>query len=58
MTALTPHNINSKIEKTIAQRLSKVGNINTMQAVIIFVSIFGAILLGGMIIFMMFKRSE
>jgi len=50
MTALIPHNINSKIEKVIAQRLQGYGKFDPKQAILVFVSIFGAIAMGTMII--------
>jgi len=54
MNALIPHSISAKIEKIIAQRLQGYGKVDPKQAILLFVSIFGAILLGGMIIKMMF----
>ena len=56
MTALIPHNINAKIEKVIASRMKGFGNVNVPQIVFLFVAIFGALLLGGMIIKMMFNK--
>jgi len=53
MTAVTPHHITAKIEKTLAQRMAGYGKVNVQQAIILFVSIFGAILLGGLIIYLM-----
>jgi len=50
MTALLPHNINSKIEKILAQRMKGWGNVNHMQIIIIFCAILGAILIGYLII--------
>jgi hypothetical protein len=50
MTALVPHNINSKIEKVIAARLKNYGNVNIPQVALLFAAIFGAILLGALII--------
>lgn len=49
-TALTPHNINAKIEKTIAQRLGSLGKVNVPQIILIFAAILGAIILGVIII--------
>jgi len=49
MTALIPHNINAKIEKVIASRMKSYGNVNVNQVILIFVAIFGAIILGGII---------
>ena len=56
MTALIPHNINAKIEKIIASRMKGVGQINVPQVVLIFVSIFGAILLGALVIKLAFNE--
>lgn len=53
MNALIPHNISAKIEKIIAQRLQGYGKIDPKQAILVFVSIFGAILLGAMVIKLM-----
>lgn len=50
MTALLPHNINSKIEKILAQRMKGWGQVNHMQIIIIFAAILGAILMGYLII--------
>jgi len=55
MTALIPHNINAKIEKVIASRMKSLGNVNVPQIVFMFVAIFGAILLGALVIKMAFK---
>jgi hypothetical protein len=56
MTALIPHNINAKIEKVIAQRMKSYGNVNVPQIALIFVAIFGAILLGALIIKLAFGK--
>lgn len=56
MTALIPHNINAKIEKVIAQRMKSYGNVNVPQIALIFVAIFGAILLGAMVIKLAFNK--
>jgi len=56
MTALIPHNINAKIEKTIASRMKQLGNINIYQIIFLFVAIFGAIVLGGLIVRMMLQK--
>jgi len=56
MTALIPHNINAKIEKVIASRMKGFGQVNVPQIALIFVSIFGAILLGAMIIKLAFNK--
>jgi len=50
MTALIPHNINSKIEKTIAARMKNLGQVNVPQIAMLFAAIFGAILLGALVI--------
>lgn len=50
MTALIPHNIDSKIEKAVAQRLKGYGKINIPQVLLVFVAILGAIILGVIII--------
>ena len=56
MTALIPHNINSKIEKIIAARLKSYGQINIPQIAFIFIAIFGAILLGAIILRSVLKK--
>jgi hypothetical protein len=58
MTALIPHNINAKIEKTIAQRLAGYGKVNVSQVVFIFVAMFGAILLGALVIKLAFPKDK
>jgi hypothetical protein len=50
MTALVPHNINAKIEKTIAARLKSYGNVNVPQIALLFVAVLGAILIGYILI--------
>ncbi len=50
MTALIPHNINAKIEKVIAARIKNYGKINTGQIILVFAAVFGAIVMGYMII--------
>ena len=50
MTALIPHNINAKIEKVIASRLKSYGNINVPQVALLFGAVFGAMLMGYMVI--------
>lgn len=50
MTALIPHNINAKIEKVIAARLKGYGTVNVPQIALLFAAIFGAILLGALVI--------
>ena len=49
-TALIPHNINAKIEKTIAARLGSLGKVNVPQIILVFAAILGAIVLGVIII--------
>ena len=56
MTALIPHNINAKIEKVIASRMKGMGGVNVTQVIFLFIAIFGALLLGGMVIKLMFKK--
>ena len=50
MTALIPHNINAKIEKVIASRMKGFGSVNVPQIAMLFCAIFGAILLGALVI--------
>jgi len=45
-----PHNIKSKIEKIIADRLAKYGKVNIMEAIIVFGAIFGIIVLGTILL--------
>ncbi|MFW5794696.1 MAG: hypothetical protein ACOCV1_04345 [Bacillota bacterium] len=56
MTAMLPHNITAKIEKTIAQRMAGHGNVNVPQIALIFAAMFGAILLGAMVIKLAFPK--
>jgi hypothetical protein len=56
MTALLPHNITAKIEKVIAQRMGGQKNINIPQVLLIFAGMFGAILLGAMVIKLAFPK--
>jgi hypothetical protein len=58
MTALVPHNVNSKIEKVIAARLKNYGSINVPQVALLFGAIFGAILLGALIIKLAFPAKD
>jgi hypothetical protein len=58
MTALIPHNINSKIEKIIAARLKNYGAINVPQIALLFAAILGAILLGALIIKLTFGAKQ
>lgn len=50
LNAMSPQYINSKIERTLAQRMGGRGNINIMQVIMLFVAILGAIIIGFMII--------
>ena len=50
LTALIPHNINAKINMTVADRMKQFGNFNTWQIVFMFLAIFGAILAGALVI--------
>jgi len=50
MSALIPHNINAKIEKVIASRMKNYGKVNMPQVILTFVAIFGAIIMGYLII--------
>ena len=54
--ALIPHNINAKIEKVIASRLKSYGSVNGMQAALLFAAIFGAVLLGALVIKLTFNK--
>jgi hypothetical protein len=58
MSALIPHNINAKIEKVIAARLKNYGAINVPQVALLFAAIFGAILLGALIIKLVFPKDK
>ena len=58
MSAMVPHNINSKIEKVIAARLKNYGNINVPQVALLFGAIFGAILLGALVIKLAFPKKS
>ena len=50
MTALTPHNINAKIEKVIASRIRGFGKTNATQVLLLFGGILGAIIIGYILI--------
>jgi len=50
MNALIPHNIDSKIEKTIAARLDNYNKVNVPQALLYGVAVIGALVLGGIFI--------
>jgi hypothetical protein len=56
MTALIPHNINAKIEMVLASRMSNYGKTNVSQVILLFAAIFGAILLGALVIYLTFGR--
>lgn len=45
-----PHNIKSKIEKIVSERVSKPSNVNPMQAIIVFGAIFGIIVFAALIL--------
>jgi hypothetical protein len=45
-----PHNIKSKIEKMVAERVVKYGDVNVMHAIMIFASIFGMVVLGSILL--------
>jgi hypothetical protein len=45
-----PHSIRSKIEKIVAEKLVKFGNVNAMQAVIVFGAIFGIIVIAAILL--------
>ena len=45
--SITPHNIKSKIEKLVSERMVRYGKVDAMQAIIIFGAIFGIIVLGA-----------
>jgi len=46
MTALIPHNITAKIEKTITQRMQNYSQPNVMQIALLFAAVLGAIIMG------------
>jgi hypothetical protein len=54
-TAIIPHNINAKIEKVIASRMKGWNKVNVPQIILLFVAIFGAILLGALVIRLAFN---
>ena len=56
LTSIIPHNIEAKINQIVASRLKNYGKINTQQVILVFVAIFGAILLGGLIVSIMLKK--
>lgn len=47
---ILPHNITSKIEKALTQRMQGLRQVNVMQATIIFVCILGAIIMGAILL--------
>jgi len=47
---ILPHNITSKIEKMLAQRLQGISNVNLPMVIITFVAILGAIVMGGILL--------
>jgi len=47
---ILPHNITSKIEKTIAGRMAGFGKVNGMQAALMFVAILGAIVMSAILL--------
>jgi hypothetical protein len=49
LTALIPHNINSKIEKILAARMKNYGKVNVPQVLLLFGGILGAIVIGAII---------
>jgi len=57
MTALIPHNINAKIEKTIAARIKNYGQVNVPQIALLFCAILGAVILGALIIKLAFPKA-
>lgn len=50
MSALIPHNINAKIQYTIASRMKNYGKVDGMQILLMFAGILGAIIIGYLII--------
>lgn len=56
LRSIVPHNIKSKIEKIISDRMVKYGKIDVMQAVIIFGALFGIIVIGSIIVKMTVKK--
>jgi len=58
MTAIIPHNVNAKIEKVIASRLKNFGQVNVPQIAMLFAAIFGAILLGALVIKLAFPGKD
>ncbi len=45
-----PHNIKSKIEKIVSERVAKYGKVNAMQAIIVFGAIFGIIIIATILL--------
>jgi len=56
MNALIPHNINAKIEKVIASRMKGYGKVNVPQVALLFAAVFGAILMGALVIKLAFNK--
>jgi len=50
LTAITPHNINAKINMTLAQKMKGYGNVNVMQLVLIFAAILGAVVISAILL--------
>lgn len=47
---ILPHNITSKIEKVLTQRMQGMKRVNIMQSAIVFVAILGAIIIGAILL--------
>ena len=47
---ILPHNITAKIEKMLQQRLDGLSKVNSMQIILIFVAILGAIIIGAILL--------
>lgn len=45
-----PHNIKSKIEKLVSEKIVKMSNVNFMQAIIVFGAIFGIIVIAAILL--------
>lgn len=56
LRSITPHNIKSKIEKIVSERMIKYGKVDSLQAIIIFGAIFGIIVIGTVIAKIMGKK--
>ena len=55
LTAMIPHNITAKVNMMVAQKMKGFGNVNSAQIVLTFVSILGAIVIGGIMVKLMIK---